>query len=209
MQRALISGAEAGQAAVICLVIHGRGQQPEDMVGMVTRHIDVPGVRYVIPRAPGASWYDARAIDPLNERTRAQMGAGLEMVHAMATEALSVAPAARNVLAGFSQGACMSADYLMRHGPLDGGACLFTGCRVGSRADAPPVRSLAGMAVYTSCGDNDPWIPAPAWHDLIADLTRAGARLRADLFPGRPHMVTGTEIAALTDMLAEAAARAR
>lgn len=205
MAQALASGAAAQQAEVICLVIHGRGQRPEDMEGMITRHIDAPGVRFVLPAAPTGAWYDARAIDPMTDRTRAQLGAALDLIDATLAQARAASPGARLVLAGFSQGACLAVEYLMRQGPWPGAVCLFTGCRVGGRGDALPVAALGGMAVYASCGDADPWIPAASYFDMLSDLTVAGARIRADMFPGRPHMVTGTEVMALSDMLADVA----
>ncbi|NCO87226.1 MAG: phospholipase [Rhodobacterales bacterium] len=205
MTRTHSSGTEAAQAEVVCVVIHGRGQRPEDMVAMITRHIDAPAVRFVLPAAPTGSWYDARAIDPLTDRTRVQLGAALDRIAATVAAAQADAPAARLVLAGFSQGACLAVEYLMRHGPWAGAVALFTGCRVGARGDGLPVATLGGMPVYASCGDADPWIPAASFYDMLADLTTAGARIRADMFPGRPHMVTGTEVQALTDILADVA----
>jgi phospholipase/carboxylesterase len=105
------------------------------------------------------------------------------------------------VLAGFSQGACLAIEYLMTTSDLPDAAALFTGCRVGLPTDGLPTRDLAGLPVYASCGDEDPWIPADAYFRMLADLTGAGARLRADIFPGRPHTVTDTEIAALSGFL--------
>jgi phospholipase/carboxylesterase len=180
---------------VTCIVVHGRGQTPADMQRMIVSHFDVPGVRFVLPKSDGAGWYAARAIDPLTEVTRAELATGLDMLAGRV--ALAKGPV---VLAGFSQGACLCAEYLLRHGPV-AGACLFTGCRVGTAEDDLPLAPLGAMPIYATGGDADPWIPATAFHRLLADLTTAGARVRSDLFPGRPHAVTRTELKALARML--------
>ena len=192
IHEALIHGAET---AVTCIVVKGRGQGVADMSRMILSRLDAPGVRFVVPVSDGPGWYTARAIDPLTDVTRGELAASVAVLTGLVAQ--SRGPV---VLAGFSQGACLIAEYLFRHGPVSG-ACLFTGCRVGTRADDLPMADLTGMPVYASCGDADPWIPAGAFHDLLSDLTRAGARVRSDMFPGRAHAVTRTELDALAAML--------
>ena len=184
-----------GAGEVTCIVVHGRGQTPADMVRMIVSHLDAPGVRFVLPHSNGAGWYAARAIDPLTDVTRAELAGSVGVVAGLVAQAPGPV-----VLAGFSQGACVAAEYLFRHGPLVAGACLFTGCRVGT-GELPRV-ALRGLPVYASCGDADPWIPAAAFHDLLGDLTGAGCRVRGEVFPGRAHAVTRTELDALAAMLA-------
>jgi len=188
--------------SVVCVMVHGRGQTPGDMEAMVLRHIAVPGVRFHLPQAATRSWYDARAIDPLTPTTQAQLSASLQ---ALADSIADAGPADRIVLAGFSQGACLALEYALRRvHPADAaqlaGLCLFTGCRVGSDPDLP-VAPLAGLPVYASIGDDDPWIPLAAHVAANLTLARLGARLRTDVFPGRPHLAGPVEIAQLSAML--------
>lgn len=206
MAEPLHLGVEPATARVIAVVLHGRGQTQDDMVKAIVGRLYAPAVRFVLPKAEAAAWYDARAIDPLTEVTRAQVENGLDAIAGVVRAELAAAPLARLVIAGFSQGACMAAEYLMREGPWPGALCLFTGCRVGTADDTLPQASLRGMRVYASCGDADPWIPVSAFHRLIADLTAAGARVRADLFPGRPHIVSPTELSVLQGILHDLAA---
>ena len=186
----------AADPAVTCVLLHGRGQTPADMQDMITRHLDVPGVRFVMPKSPGIGWYAARAIDPLTPETRAELA--LALSHVTLVMSAQISPI---LLAGFSQGACLAAEYLLSGATLPAAACMFTGCRVGLPGDGLPLVALAGLPVYVTGGDADPWIPLDAFHRLHADLTGAGARVRTDLFPGRLHAVTRLEIATLQDML--------
>ncbi|RUX41050.1 phospholipase, partial [Mesorhizobium sp. M7A.F.Ca.CA.002.09.1.1] len=64
----------------------------------------------------------------------------------------------------------------------------------------------AGMPIYLSGGDADPWIPVSAFADAAQSLGRIGASLRADLFPGRGHEVSDAEIAMLGTILDDLAA---
>lgn len=194
-------GADPAEAKALCVFVHGRGQSPEAMVDHVVRHLP-QDVAYALPRAPGGIWYAARAVDPLTDVTRAELGASLR-----ALEAAIVAlrgPSARPVLlAGFSQGACLSLELACAGGVRPDAVAALTGCRVGRPGDARPVALAAGMPVYLTGGDRDPWIPLSAFAETAADLGGQGAALRADLFPGRAHEVSTAEIAMLAAMLAD------
>lgn len=149
---------------------------------------DLPGVRFVLPKSDGAGWYAARAIDPLTAVTRAELADSLAQLRA-----LIAAQSGPVVLAGFSQGACLAAEYLLSGATLPVAAYLFTGCRVGLPGDGLPQAKLSHLPVYLTGGDTDPWIPLDAFHRLHGDLTGAGARVRTDLFPVRAHEVSAPE----------------
>jgi phospholipase/carboxylesterase len=197
----IYQGADASAAQAICLVVHGRGQNQQDMLDMIVNRLALPFVRFVLPKSAGHGWYDARAIDPLTDQTLIQMHDAVHQIADLIQSERASAADLPLLLCGFSQGACLSVELLMCQPDLVDAACLFTACRIGAETDDLPVKNLQGKKIYTSCGDNDPWIPATAHHRMIGDLTRAGGRVRADMFPGRPHDVTDTEIAALADML--------
>lgn len=186
----------AADPAVTCVLLHGRGQNPGDMQDMIIRHLDVTALRFVLPKSAGPGWYAARAVDPLTDQTRGELALALAQLGA-----IMAAQSGPVLLAGFSQGACLAAEYLLSGAALPAAACLFTGCRVGLPGDGLPQAPLSGLPVYLSGGDADPWIPRDAFHRAHADLTGAGARARTDLFPGRSHSVSDPELTMLQAML--------
>ena len=199
-------GAEPARARALCVLVHGRTQTPEDMEAAIVGRLSVQDVAFTLPRSEGRSWYDARAVDPLTDGTERQLLAALDQL-ARDIEALRrEAPDLPLLLAGFSQGACLSLEYLLRRGPWPGALVALTGCRVGRPGEAPDPPPLGSFPVYLSGGDRDPWIPAGAFGEAAGVLGQAGARLRAELFPGRPHEVSAPEIATLDTILANLAA---
>lgn len=168
-------------------------EQPDAMAPLVPT---LPGVRFVLPKSDGPGWYAAWAIDPLTDGTQAELNGALSQLGA-----LIAAQTGPVFLTGFSQGACLAAEYLLSGAPLPVAACLFTGWRVGLPGDGLPRADLAGLPVYISAGDADPWIPLDAFHRLLVDLTGAGAGVRSDVFPGRAHEVSRVEQAMFSAML--------
>lgn len=194
----LLRGVALRDAAVVCVVTHGRGQSPEMMVEYVVERLDVKSVAYVLPRAHSGSWYDARAIDALTERTDQQLAVSLELLKHCAGMAPSGVPV---VMAGFSQGACLTLEYAFKFGPWKGALVSFTGCRVGISTDARPHSNLSALPVYLSGADQDPWIPIQAHAMAALELASAQCRLRTDVFPGRAHEVSSAEISVLDGLL--------
>ena len=198
----LTLGMAPDRAKALCVFVHGRNQSPEEMEAAVIRHLSTPDVAFALPRAAGASWYAARAVDPLTDKTRTELALSLRDLAQVVAELRAKAPRLPLVLAGFSQGACLSLE-LAFSGAATEALVAFTGCRVGTPQEPRPQALFPGLPVYLSAGDADPWIPVTAFAEAVADLGAAGARLRADVFPGRPHEISAAEIAMLDAVLAD------
>jgi phospholipase/carboxylesterase len=198
--RTAYHGATAAAARAVCVFLHGRGQNPVEMVATVLARVDAPAVRFVLPAAPAAGWYDARAIAPMTPATAKQLDAALEVIGGAIAEARAACPGAPVVLAGFSQGACLTLEWLMRAGGV-AAAAVLTGCRVDAPDDDLPRRDLGGVPVYMSCGDADDGIPLWAFRKAADELAATGAQVRTEILPGRPHAVSDAECAALARLL--------
>ncbi len=199
---ALTFGQPADEAQVLCVVIHGRYGAPEVMIDELVCRLSAPGVHYVLPRAVGNSWYAARGFDPLTEVTRAEIAAGLDQIGRDIDAAVSAgAPRERMVVGGFSQGACMTLEYIMAHGLWQGAACCLTGFRVGCIGDSRPISDLTGFPVYLANGARDPFITLPEFAETVRELGVCGARLRCDLFPREAHVMSPPEVATFDAVL--------
>lgn len=201
---ALRLGAEQGARAV-CVLVHGRGQSPEEMQSHILARLDAPDVAFVLPRAATGAWYAAKAVDPLTAETRNALGAALEQLAGDIAAARAAHPGLPLVLAGFSQGACLSLEYCFAGRPAPEALVAFTGCRVGVPADDRPRSLSPALPVYLTGSDADPWIPVTAFAEAVLELGQARAALRTDLFPGRGHEASDAEVAMLGRVLADLA----
>ena len=201
MSGALRLGAQGGGARAVCVLVHGRGHSPEEMQSHILSRLDTPGVAFVLPRAPGGAWYAAKAVDPLTADTRAALSAALDHLAADVAAARAAHPGLPLVLAGFSQGACLSLEYAFAGRPAPQALVALTGCRVGVPADDRPQSLPPLLPVYLTGSDKDPWIPDTAFAEAALELGLARAQLRTDLFPDRGHEVSDPEIAMLQRVL--------
>lgn len=194
-------GASGSAVKALCVFVHGRGQSPEEMEDHVLRRLHAPNVVFALPRAPRGAWYDAKAVDPITEATRVQLTEAMQIVGAEISAFRAEYPGLPLLLGGFSQGACLSLEYVFAGQNAPDALVAFTGCRVGTPQCDRPSRAAASLPVYLSGSDADPWIPTTATSEAFLELGRQQAKLRADIFPGRGHEVSAAEIAMIDGVL--------
>ncbi|HXT49595.1 MAG TPA: dienelactone hydrolase family protein [Thermoanaerobaculia bacterium] len=201
-QPAVRTGAARGEATAAVLLLHGRGADAEDILGLA-EPLWQPGVAYLAPQAAGHTWYPYSFLAPL-EANEPWLSSALarveELVGDLAAEGVS---AERLLLAGFSQGACLTLEYVARHARRYGGVVAFTGGLIGppgAPRDYPG--SLAGTPVFIGAGDPDPHVPWSRVEESAAVLERMGAEVRIVRYPGLGHAIAEDELAHARKILA-------
>lgn len=191
---AITHGADPAGAPLSAVLIHGRGRDAAEMIGVAER-IGLPQVAWRALQAPGGSWYPGGFMQPI-EANQPQLDQTLARVEAevRALEALGV-PRRRIALIGFSQGACIACDYVRRHPARWGAVIAFTGGLFGpegSTWDGPD--RLAGTPVLLSNSDQDEFVPWGRVEETAAALRKMGADVTLKFCPGRDHIVGDDEI---------------
>lgn len=165
--------------------------------------IDRPALRYVVPRAPGDSWYPEKFMAPREsnqphlDRALAALDAEVRQLEAIGLDR------SRIVLLGFSQGACLACEYVYRNPGRWGALLALTSGLIGPEGTVwqAPADALTGTRVLMTNGDTDPWVPL-ARTRASADVFRAmGADVAERVYPGRAHEVVEDEVAAIRDFL--------
>jgi predicted esterase len=182
-------GAELGKARTALILVHGRGASAEDMLPLVD-HLSAPGFAYLAPEALGHIWYPNRYDAPLagNEPWLSSALDGLDGLVAQ-LGAAGISPE-RIILSGFSQGACLCAEFAARNARRYGGLGVLAGGLIGPR-DTPRdyPGSFGNTPVYLGCSDPDPYF-TPAWVQYSADVfERMGAVVETRLFPDLGHRI--------------------
>ena len=198
------AGAALGDARVAAVLVHGRDQDPGYMREHLVAPLARPDVAYLLPAAPGRTWYAGRFNAPVAELEPALSAALATIVDAVAQ---AVAGADAAVLVGFSQGACLVTEFLARNGRSGlAGAAILTGAWIGARGrdddPRPFPQSLAGLPVALVSSETDAWV-APAFvRATAADLEHAGADVRLEITDDPEHRIDGIAVAAVAELLA-------
>lgn len=184
------------------VLMHGRGQTPADMVTLSER-LALDNVRYLFPRADDKAWYPDKFMAPIANNEPYLSGA-IARYEAIVSELIaSGTPSERIVLGGFSQGACLSAEYLARHPRRYAAAALWTGGLIGPRGTVWPLRSvLRGMPAFITTAENDAWVPAERVRETYDWMAQSGAEPSLKIYQEREHGVLDEEVDAVRAMIA-------
>jgi phospholipase/carboxylesterase len=183
------AGIELDKAHAAVILVHGRGASAQDMLPLVD-HLSAPGFAYLAPEAFGDIWYPNRYDTPLagNEPWLSSALSGLEgLVAQLGTLGI---PPERIILTGFSQGACLCAEFAARNARRYGGLGVLAGGLIGP-AETPRdyPGAFANTPVYLGCSDPDPYF-TPTWIQYSADVfKRMGAAVKSRLFPDLGHRI--------------------
>jgi predicted esterase len=193
-QPVLTAGAPLESARAAMIMVHGRGASAEDIL-MVAGEFHAPDFAYLAPQAAGNTWYPYSFLYPI-ESNEPGISSGLALL-ADLLERVQAAniPLERTILLGFSQGACLTCEFVARNARRYGGVVGLSGGLIGpdgTPRDYPG--SLEGTPVFLGCSDVDPHIPKERFL-LTAEVFRElGGEVTARLYPGMGHTVNRDEI---------------
>lgn len=200
-QPVLDFGAQGDEIELNVILLHGRGATAEGMVPLA-QALQLAGVRFLIPQAARDYWYPQSAFAPL-EANEPDLTSALGLVDGLVEDLRAEGFGDHQIaFGGFSQGACLAAEYAARHATRYGGLFIFSGALIGPE-DTPrdDTGSFSGMPAFIGGSDVDPWVA----HDLLEAtaqvLERMGAEIDFQTYPGMGHTVNEEEIARVRGML--------
>jgi phospholipase/carboxylesterase len=156
----------------------------------------------VLPDAADHSWYPGRFMDPV-EDNEPWLTYALEAIDsALAALVNDGFPAERTALIGFSQGACLLAEHLLRHPQAYAAVALLTGGYIGPEGiDRTVTGTLPGTPVLLSSSRVDEWVPPSRVKETAALLTTMGASVTLTIHDAAVHGIDDQEARAVRLLL--------
>lgn len=200
-QPVLHRGPDAGHARLAVILVHGRGGSPEDMLALAAE-FGAGDVAYYAPQAAGNTWYPYSFLAPIS-RNEPGITSGLTKIATILESiATSGVPSERVVLLGFSQGACLAAEFAARHARRYGGLFVLSGGLIGPPGTPREYGGrFAGTPVFLGCSDVDPHIPLERVRESAEVFRGMGAVVDERIYPAMGHTVNREEIDAVTALL--------
>jgi phospholipase/carboxylesterase len=189
----LQAGEPLASAGAAMILVHGRGASAADIMtaGAELMH---PGFAYLAPQAAGGAWYPNPFTAPL-EANEPYLSSALETVGTILESIEKTIPARRIILLGFSQGACLTLEFAVRHARRYGGIVGLSGGLIGP-AGTPRdyLGSFGGTPAFLGCSDVDPFIGKDRVLEAGDVLKRMEAAVTLELYPQMGHTVSPEEI---------------
>jgi phospholipase/carboxylesterase len=197
------------EARAAMVMIHGRGATAESILTLASV-LDRPGFAYLAPQASGNTWYPNSFMSPIASNEPGISSAMQAIRDVLDTIIVSGIPFERIILLGFSQGACLSTEFVARHARRYGGVAGLSGGLIGpDDTSRDYAGSLEETPVFLGCSDVDMHIPKERVTFTGEVLSELGADVTVRLYRGMGHTVNEDEITyvqAIMDGLLEDAA---
>jgi predicted esterase len=197
----ITAGAPLAAAAAALILVHGRGATADSMVPLAEAFARTD-IAYIAPQAAGHTWYPYSFLAPLDANEpflSSALDVLAEILGGLGEHGFSPE---RVGLLGFSQGACLSTEFVARNPRRYGCVIGFSGGLIGPPGTPRNYSgSLAGTPAFLGCSDIDAHIPVERVHETTAVLRGLGADVDERIYPGMGHTVNADEIAAAGALL--------
>jgi predicted esterase len=204
-QPVLHMGSDSAHATSALILIHGRGADAESMRPLGEALMG-ENMTVHIPQAFSNTWYPHRFIEPV-EDNEPFLSSALQVIDDIVQGFASRGiPAERIVVAGFSQGACLSSEYVARNPRRYGGVLVFSGGLIGPLGtEFTYDGDLAGTPAFVGCSDTDFHIPVERVHETTAALRALGGDVTERIYPNMGHTINQDELDAARQITAHVA----
>jgi|SRR6476620_6064303 len=178
----------------VLVMLHGRGGSAEDILSLAA-HLDVGDYALLAPQATGNTWYPYSFLAPPSQN-EPWLSSALQVVNDTIEELSSKGiPTHQIYFAGFSQGACLTLEYVARHAKRYGGVVAFTGGLIGDKIVSDNYQGdFDGTPVFIGTSNPDPHVPVERVYATTNILKSMNAVVSEKVYTGMGHTIIQDEI---------------
>lgn len=200
-QPILYKGKNLETADAAMIMIHGRGATAESILALADE-FGAGNVAYIAPQAQMNTWYPYSFLSPI-EMNEPGISSGIELIDSIVNDLLSKGFSTDRIfLLGFSQGACLSLEYVARNPAKFGGVIGLSGGLIGP-PDTP--RNYEGnfdnADIFLGCSDVDPHIPIERVDETEKVFIEMNANVTKRIYKGMGHTINQDEINFIKSLL--------
>ncbi len=188
------AGNQTGEATKALVMLHGRGANAADILGLA-QYLPVSDFALFAPQATNNTWYPYSFLAAPKDNEPWLSGA-LAVVKEVVADIEASGIKKENIyFLGFSQGACLTLEFVTRNATKFGGVVAFTGGLIGDQLYKENYTGdFAGTPVFIGTSDPDPHVPVDRVIASTAILTEMHAVVTQKIYKNMGHTVSQEEI---------------
>lgn len=188
------SGVELHTAEKALIMIHGRGSNSEDIMG-ISQHLNLDGFAILAPQATNNTWYPHSFMAPV-EANEPWLNSALENIGETVLAAMEAGIKSENIyFFGFSQGACLLLEYISRNAQKYGGAAAIIGGLIGEEINLTNYKgNFRGTRVFIGTSNPDFHVPVERVYATEKMLKEMNADVTLKVYENLGHSINQDEI---------------
>lgn len=190
----LTAGREIDPQNNVLILLHGRGGSAEDILSLAN-HLDVKDFTLLAPQATNHTWYPYSFLAPPVEN-EPWLSSALALLKEVVQDLNNKGvPAEHIYFLGFSQGACLTLEFVARNATKYGGAVAFTGGLIGDKIYPENYKGdFQQTPVFIGTSNPDLHVPVERVYATTNILKGMGAAVTEKVYNGMGHTITQDEI---------------
>lgn len=188
------AGAEINTAEKALIMIHGRGSNSEDIIS-ISRYLNLDGFAILAPQATNNTWYPHSFMAPV-EANEPWLSSALENLGETVRKAVDAGIKPENIyFFGFSQGACLTLEFLARNAQKYGGAAAIIGGLIGEEINLSNYKgNFEGTPVFIGTSNPDFHVPVERVYATEKMLKEMNADVTLKVYENFGHSINQDEI---------------
>ena len=197
----ITAGVPIEQAQKAIIMLHGRGASATSIITLQD-HLQLNGYAIFAPQATERSWYPYSFMAPVSNNQPA-LDSALKVIGELVNDLKNNGITQENIyFLGFSQGACLTLEYVSRNAGRYGGIIAFTGGLIGEKLIEGNYKGDFNQTpVLITTGDPDPHVPVNRVNESVVIMRGLNASVTLEIYKSRPHTITGEELALANSIL--------
>jgi phospholipase/carboxylesterase len=188
------AGKKTSEAKKALMMIHGRGAFAEDILSLAG-YFNLKDYALIAPQAENNTWYPYSFLAPVKQN-EPWLSSALKVLNEIMSDINSEGISSENIyFLGFSQGACLTLEFVTRNAGKWGGIVAFTGGLIGDKIYTENYKGdFSNTHVFIGSSDPDPYVPVERVHATSAILKNMHADLTVKIYPDMGHTINKDEI---------------
>jgi|SRR5690606_32890245 len=188
------AGIALNKAKKALIMIHGRGGSAEDILEL-SQYLNVEDYALLAPQATGHTWYPYPFIAPV-EQNEPWLTSALDVIGKTVKSIVEAGIEPQNIFFfGFSQGACLTLEFLARNAQQFGGAVAIIGGVIGEKINKENYNGdFQQTPIFIGTSHPDFHVPIERVHDTENILKEMNAAVTLKIYENFGHSINQEEI---------------
>lgn len=194
-QRNIVTAGKSLRAASkVLIMLHGRGGSAEDILSL-SSHLHVSDFSLLAPQATNNTWYPYSFLAPPLQN-EPWLSSALGLLKELLADLYQKGIPSENIyFLGFSQGACLTLEFVTRNAAKYGGIVAFTGGLIGDKIYSEPYKGdFGGTPAFIGTSNPDPHVPVERVYATTNILKNMNAVVTEKIYTNMGHTINQDEI---------------
>lgn len=193
-KKIITAGKALKEASKALVMIHGRGASAEDILSL-SNYLNVEDYALIAPQATNNTWYPFSFLMP-PQQNEPWLSSALSLLNEIVTDINNDNISTENIyFLGFSQGACLTLEFVTRNAKNYGGIVAFTGGLIGDKIYSENYTGdFQNTPIFIGSSDPDPHVPVSRVYETADILQTMHANITTKVYKNLGHTVNNDEI---------------